>query len=83
MAKALSVLVQKTDDVYIILEDGTKWTHTMEKFGNGTIHNKIREVVKNSNSAEELLVNLENMVRKDFPEEVYEKFANALADCFK
>ena len=83
LAKALSVLVQKTDDVYIILEDGTKWTHTMEKFGNGTIHNKIREVVKNSNSAEELLVNLENMVRKDFPEEVYEKFANALADCFK
>lgn len=82
LAKALSVLVQKTDDVYIIIEDGTKWTHTMEKFGNGIIHDKIREVVKNSNSAEELLVNLEDMVRKNFPKEVYEKFANALADCF-
>lgn len=54
----------------------------MEKFGNGIIHDKIREVVKNSNSAEELLVNLEDMVRKNFPKEVYEKFANALADCF-
>ena len=43
---------------------------------------ELREVVKNSNSAEELLVNLEDMVRKNFPKEVYEKFANALADCF-
>ena len=90
LVKILSVLTQDTDNVYLILSDGTKWTHTIEAqmtFGNANnpkayIHNLIREVIGTSNSAEELLVNLEKMIKENFPKDVYDDFSRALANCF-
>lgn len=90
LAKILSVLTQNTNDVYLILRDGTKWTHTLESqmtFGRASnpkalIHNLIRNVIKKSNSTEDMLVNLEKMVKEKYPKEVYEKFSKALAKCF-
>ena len=90
LVKILSVLTQNTNDVYLILRDGTKWTHTLESqttFGRAgnpkaLIHNLIRNVIKNSNSTEDMLVNMDKMVKERYPKEVYEKFSKALEKCF-
>ena len=89
LAKIITLLTQNAEDVFIILEDGTVWTHTMEAaktLGNANnpnaiIHNLIRDVIERSNSAEELLINMEKMVKENFPPEVYDKFMEGMTRC--
>lgn len=99
LCEVLSKLTQSNDtvvmeNVNITLKDGRKykvWTHLLESQNtmgsalnpNSLIHNNIREVIKNSNSVEDLLVNLEKMVKQNFSEETYNKFLEALVNCYK
>ena len=82
------------ENIEITLRDGSKefykiWSHLLESqttLGNSSnprsiIHNLIRDVVENSNSSEELIVNLEKMVKENFSEETYRKFSEALTNC--
>ena len=83
-------------NVTITLKDGTKefypiWNHLLEsqmtlaKASNprSVIHNLIRDVVKNSNSTEELIVNLDKMVKTNFTAETYSAFSKSLSNCLR
>ena len=84
------------ENVEIIMKDGTKkvfpkWTHELEsmmtlgnpKNPNSLIHNAIRDAIEKSSSAEELLVNLDSMVKQKFSKETYAEFSKALSECLK
>ena len=82
LATILPKLTQPTNKV-VMNEIYKGWTHEMEVFGRGPIHTKIRETIKNSHSASELLYNMDIMVRENFTEETYKEFSRALAECLK
>jgi len=84
------------ENVTITLKNGTKefypiWDHLIESqktFGNvynprSVIHKLIRDTVSQSNNAEELIVNLDKMVKNNFSEETYAEFTKALAASLK
>lgn len=96
LANLLPKLTTATEKVYmeniVAVKNGEKqffkiWTHEMETFGKGPIHDRIREVVeasyKVSHNPAELLANLDVMIKENFSEETYKEFSKALEECLK
>lgn len=78
-----------TDTNSVIMSNG--WTHLAECMatrGNArnprsVIHNGIRQIMKESDNADELILKLKNWIYDNFTQEAYDAFLEALALCIK
>ena len=76
-----------TDTTSVIMSNG--WTHLAECMatrGNArnprsVIHNGIRQIMKESNNADELMLKLRNWIYDNFTQEAYDAFEEVLALC--
>ena len=76
-----------TDTTSVIMSNG--WTHLEECMatrGNArnlrsVIHNGIRQIMKESNNADELMIKLRNWIYDNFTQEAYDAFEKVLALC--
>lgn len=76
-----------TDTFSVVMNNG--WTHAMEAcetFGSirnpkSVIHNGIRQIIKESNNADELLLNLKKWISANFTRETFDAFEEVLILC--
>ena len=75
-----------TDTSSVIMSNG--WSHAAESLATrgsprnpkSVIHNGIRQIVKESNDADELIINLRKWIKNNFTQETYDAFEYILED---